>query len=855
MVMNKRTKECLVSIWKTKKRFLSILIIVLLGVGFYSGIRATSPDMQNSLNNYFKNTNFYDLLFSSNYGITKEQLSTLKEKGYQVEGSKSFDTVIKKKEEYAVKILSYDKNSSINKLNLKKGRLPQKDNECVIEKNNLTKEYNIGDYILVSDENLSQKKLKITGIVTSPLYISKDKESTKLLSGTIDFYLYTPLNNFTSEIYNLVYIDLAIKDNIFSDTYWKNIKKNKKGLKELVSTFDSPLYQKLQEEATSKLNSAKELYQESKDNSELILNNENISTKTKDQIKEDLNQTKEQIKMLEEALTLLEEPKWYVYDIKANIGYNQYEKDTERITNVAKVFPLVFFIVAILICLTTMTRMVEEERLQIGTLKSLGYNDKDIMFKYILYALLATIIGSIVGSIIGFSIIPPIIFNMYKMMYTLNNFSSTIYFSLIFKGTALAIICTLGATVSTCRKTLKEVPAELLLPKSPKPGKRVLLEKIPFIWQHLSFSKKVTVRNLFRYKKRALMTIIGIAGCTGLILAGFGLKDCITQMVPKQYENIFDYQVSIQLKENTSLADKNSTYNEIIKMKEVKKSLKIQEESLKLNNINTNQNITLMIPLTNEKDFIKLQNRKTGKKYTLNDGVIVTEKLAKLLNIKVGDTLDFTANKKYKLKVAAITENYLFHYIYMNKTNYQSESFNTILLKTDSTNSKEEKEFAKKIRKISSISAISFNSSTRNIFASTMKNFGYVSLVLIVSAGLLALVVLYNLASVNISERKREISSIKVLGFYNYEVYNYLSRETVILTIVGMFLGLGLGKILTNFIIKTCEIDMLMFNTTISLSSYCYALIITVFFTIIVNILVYITLKKIDMIESLKSVE
>lgn len=855
MVMNKRTKECLISIYKSKKRFLSILIIVLLGVGFYSGIKATSPNMQNSLNNYLQDTNFYDLLFTSNYGLTKEQLSTLKEKGYKVEGSKTFDAVIMKKEEYAVKILSYDKSSSINKLNLKKGRFPKKDNECVIEKNSVTKDFNIGDYILVEDENLSQKNLKITGIVTSPLYISKDRDSTKILSGTIDFYLYTPLNNFTSTNYNLAYIDLTTKDNVFSNNYWKNIKKDKKRLKELLATLDSPLYQTLKEETNSKLNSAKELYQKNKDRFEIILNNESISKKTKDQIEDDLNQTKEQITKLEEVLKSLEKPKWYVYDIKANIGYNQYEKDTERITNVAKVFPLVFFIVAILICLTTMTRMVEEERLQIGTLKSLGYNDRDIMFKYILYAFLATIIGSIIGSFIGFSIIPSIIFNMYKMMYTINKFSSSIYLSLIFQGTSLAIICTVGATIYTCQKTLKEVPAELLLPKSPKPGKRVFLEKISFIWQRLSFSKKVTVRNLFRYKKRALMTIIGIAGCTGLILAGFGLKDCITKMVPKQYENIFNYQVSIQLKENTSLEDKNSDYNEITKLKEVKKSLKLQEESLKLNNINTNQNITLMIPLTNEKSFIKLQNRKTGKKYTLKDGVIVTEKLAKLLNIKVGNTLDFTGNKKYKLKVAAITENYLFHYIYMSKTNYKSNSYNSILLKTAPMNSKEEKQFAKKIREFSSVSAISFNSSTKNIFASTMKNFGYVSLVLIISAGLLALVVLYNLASVNISERKRELSSIKVLGFYDHEVYNYLSRETVILTIIGMLLGLVLGKLLTNFIIKTCEIDMLMFNTTINLSSYFYALIITLIFTIIVNILVYTTLKKIDMIESLKSVE
>ena len=781
--MKKLLKETIVCMVKTSKRFISILVIVLLGVGFFAGIRAVAPDMKNTLDNYYEKTNMYDIFITSNYGIREEVEKKLEEK-YNVETGYSFDAITTKKEDYATKIISYNKEDKINTPKLIKGKMPEKVDEVVVD-NDFRSEIKIGDKITIDSNLINNKTVTVTGYVESPLYISTERDSTNLLSGTIDYYLYMNETNIISPVKTTAYINLAAEESRFSKKYEDTVKKAKTDIR----------------------------------------------------------------KTLQEEKVTGEE--WYVLDIDSNAGFYQYEQDTERIDNVAKVFPLVFFIVAVLICLTTMTRMVEEERSQIGTLKSLGYKDSAIMFKYILYATLATIIGSIIGVVIGYRLLPELCFEMYKNMYRLGDIKLSYYASLTFQGMIIALLCTLGATIYTCRKTLKESPANLLRPVAPAAGKRVLLERIPIIWNHLSFSHKVTVRNVFRYKKRFLMTIIGIAGCTGLILAGFGLKDCIVKMVPHQYEEIFSYQAKIALNEEKT----NETINKIKENKKIKDILEVQEEAVTIDNKDTNQSVTLVIPKEDSDGFIKLQDRKTNEHYNLNNGIIITEKLANLLEVEENDVLKFTGTDKYEKKIAHITENYLFHYIYLPKSEYQEDEYNTVLVKTKNMTEKEEKEFASKLKEIPGVSSITFTSSTRHIFDDTMDNFAYVSLILIVSAGALAFVVLYNLSSVNISERRRELATIKVLGFYDKEVYQYINRENTILTLIGILLGLGIGNILTMYIIKTCEIDMLMFDPTIALASYIYAILITAAFAILVNVILYFSLKEIDMIESLKSVE
>lgn len=781
--MKKLLKETLVCTIKTSKRFISILVIVLLGVGFFAGIRAVAPDMKNTLDDYFDSTNMYDIYITSNYGVGDNIIEKLEE-NYDIEAGYNFDAITMKEEEYATKIISYDKNSNLNIPKLIKGHMPESDNEVVID-NDFKEEIKIGDEITIDSPLVNNKTLTVTGYVESPLYISTERDSTSLLSGMIDYYLYMPVENIISPIKTAAYINLETEESRFSKDYEDLVKDAKKDIR-------------------------KELKEEK-----------------------------------------IEGQTWYVLDLNSNAGFYQYNQDTERIDNVAKVFPLVFFVVAVLICLTTMTRMVEEERGQIGTLKSLGYGDKAIMFKYILYASLATITGAMIGVIIGYRLLPDLCFEMYKTAYRIGDIKLSYYSSLTFQGMMIALLCTLGATIYTCRKTLKEVPANLLRPTAPSPGKRVLLERINGIWKRLSFSYKVTLRNVFRYKKRFLMTIIGIAGCTGLILAGFGLKDCIEKMVPKQYEEVFNYQATISLNEERT----EETINQIKQNKTITDTVRVQEETITIDNKDTNQSVTLIIPETNLDGFINLQDRKTKEKYPLSDGLIITEKIANLLEVEEGDTLEFTGTNSYKEKISHITENYLFHYAYLPNSSYKGTTYNSVLIKTKDMSEEEEKKLANELKEISGISSISFVSSTRHVFDDTMENFAYVSLILIVSAGALAFVVLYNLSSVNISERKRELATIKVLGFYDKEVYQYINRENTILTIIGILLGLGVGNILTIYILKTCEVDTFMFDPTIAPLSYLYAILITAAFAIIVNIILYFSLKKIDMIESLKSVE
>lgn len=856
MVMRKLYKEFFVSIRKSFKRFLSITLIVLLGVGFFAGIRATSPDMKDTLSRYYKKNNMYDIELMSNYGISQDDISKIRDKGYDIEGSISFDVVVNNDDSlYAVKVMSYDKNNDINKLVLLEGKMPSNSDECVIERNDYTEDYKIGDSIYLDSDDVKNKELKIVGIVKSPLYVSDERGSTNLLTGKINYFLYTDISNFNTDVYTEAYVDIDSDNDIFDSRYEDEVDDYEKKLEDVTEAIGNSNYDKIIEQYEVGIDEATSLYEENLDRYNDIKDVTYIDSTVKDTMKRELDSAKVKIDDLKKELDEVDDVEWYVLDLNSNAGYYSYDADAERIGNIAKVFPIVFFVVAILICLTTMTRMVEEERIQIGTLKSLGYDDVSISFKYVLYAMLATVIGSLVGVMIGFNIIPSIIFNMYKVMYNIDGFRSNFYWDLTLQGLIIALICTVGATVYACNKTLKEVPASLLRPKAPNSGKRVWLEYIPFIWKRLKFSSKVTVRNVFRYKKRMFMTILGIAGCTGLILAGFGLKDCITNLVPNQYEKIFNYQVEVTLNDNLSVSELDDVYEQIDELDEVNKALKLEKESIEIKNKDTNQSITLVVPFSDISDFIKLQDRKSGKQFDLGSGVIVTEKITNLLDINKGDNLVLEGKNDYKVVVSDITENYLYHYVYMSSDVYDSDIYNTILVKTGEMDAKEEQAFSNKLKSIDGVSSMSFTSSTEDMFDSTMKNFSYVSLVLIVSAGMLAFIVLYNLASINISERNREMATIKVLGFYDKEVYNYIGRESNILTIIGIVFGIGIGVFLTRFIIKTCEIDILMFDSNISAISYIYAILITLIFTIVVNIVTYFSLKKIDMISSLKSAE
>ena len=1066
-------KDTFKEIKKSYKRFISILLMALLGVGFFAGLRASSPDMVDSIDTYYKNQNVYDIEVMSTLGLTDSDIEALEniENVENVYGTYSKDGVIKTNDKEIVsKILCVD---NVNTPVLIEGNMPENIDECVVEKQFLEgTSKNIGDSIEIEPEKtdgeekeyLKNKTLKIVGVVESPLYISRERGSTKLGTGVIDYYIYVNRENVDSDVYTQIYITLENRDKYQtgSNKYKDYVEETKDKLEAIKEERENARYQELIDEANAEITKAEEEFNTEKQNGEtqlqdaeteinegkaqieagereiqsnertanqqfenaesqiestkteiaknaLRLNNEKIEaekgfaeaenqkadlqstlenihnaikitdnsiaekqaqlgtaeteeaisainqeiaelqatkqvyetnrqsveagiTEIDNQIanrrqelqnaEEQINSAKSEIESQEatleknknrtyaqiasakkeletskkeienaeadletartefntkiqeaegklidarEKVSEIEKAEWYILDRQQNAGYSSYMQDTESIENLSVVFPIVFFAIAALVSLTSMTRMVEEERQEIGTLKALGYNKFHIMLKYLIYSSLACIIGGIIGMNIGFQLLPRIIWDMYEMMYTLPEFMVSFNHQYSSIGLGLIYVCIVGATLYTILKEVKETPATLLRPKAPKYGKRVLLERIGVIWKRLKFSHKVTVRNIFRYKKRFLMTIIGIMGCTALILAGFGLKDSISSILPNQYEDICHYDMLVTLKTSLTTKQKDGYIEEMEQKEEIQEVVETYMESGTAGKGNNSETVQIVVPNDNQEidKVIKLRDVRTQKPFTLSEeGVMITDKLAELINAKEGDMIKITTSDdlEKEIKIAGITENYISHYVYMSKELYQQTfgeeySTNVLLIQDNNLNEEQEEAVMQEMVAKNEVSSVTLTTTTMKTLDDTMNSLNYVVVILIVSAGLLAFVVLYNLSNINISERIRELATIKVLGFYDREVYDYITRETVILTIIGILLGLVAGYFLNFYILGTCEINILRFEKVIHPISYLYATVITFVFSIIVNIVTYFALKKIDMIGSLKSVE
>ena len=581
---------------------------------------------------------------------------------------------------------------------------------------------------------------------------------------------------------------------------------------------------------------------------------------------EEIAENEQKLADARKELDDLEQPEWMVTDREDLPEYSDYGDNADRLKSIGQVFPVIFFLVAALISLTTMTRMVEEQRTQIGTLKALGYRKPAIAAKYICYALLATVGGSIMGMLLGEKIIPYVIITAYGIMY--HNVSNTISidyqlsFALIASGAS--IVCTVGATLFACGKELQETPASLMRPPAPKEGKRVLLERITFIWKRLSFSWKSTIRNLFRYKKRLIMTVFGIAGSMGLMLVGFGIQDSISDIAAIQYRDIQHYTGMIIEDEDSTEKEKEELLDFVKNNNEIAHCNRVQMTKISAPKGNSNISIYLFVPESLD-EFAKdvtLQNRITGEKYELtDDGAAISEKTADLLNLKVGDTITLEkAGKKYTVKVAVVTENYMSHYLYMTPLVYE-QTFNE---KPDYENivftvKEEDKDAMEKvgteILTCPAALSISYTSSLSAQVDRMLSTLDVVILVLIVSAGMLAFVVLYNLNNINITERQRELATLKVLGFYDGEVSQYVLRENVILTALGIVFGAIFGILLHRYVITTVEVDAVMFGRNIKPMSFVYGGILTSVFSAVVNAVMHFKLKTINMVESLKSVE
>lgn len=562
----------------------------------------------------------------------------------------------------------------------------------------------------------------------------------------------------------------------------------------------------------------------------------------------------------------IEKPTWYIYDRSHLPEYSGYGDNADRMKAIGEVFPLIFFLVAALISLTTMTRMVEEERTLIGTLKALGYSKKSIAAKYLGYAVLATLTGGIFGVMIGEKILPYIIITAYKIMYRHLpdvEIPYNLYYGVL--ACVAALLCTVAATIFSCMKELKEQAAELMRPPAPKQGKRVFLEYIPFLWKRLNFTWKSTVRNLMRYKKRFFMTIFGIGGCMGLMLVGFGLKDSISSIVPLQYEDIQLYDGNVILQSDVTMQEKQEVYEALEKNSQVVATAEDLLQKITIEHDGVSKEVYLNVPENVEKfsDFVVLQDRTTKEKYQLTDkGTVLTEKMAKELGVSAGDTVTIKEEneKERTVKISQICENYMSHYLYMTPAVYKAAygkepKYNSIYYRTEGRTTKEAELVGEAALKLDGALSVSYTTELRQQVDDMLQSLDIVIVVLIISAGMLAFVVLYNLNNINITERKRELATLKVLGFYDKEVTEYVYRENILLTLIGSVFGMLLGKILHRFIIVTVEIDSVMFGRNINTISFVYAFLLTVVFSLFVNGVMYFKLKKINMVESLKSVE
>lgn len=587
--------------------------------------------------------------------------------------------------------------------------------------------------------------------------------------------------------------------------------------------------------------------------------------KLQDETLPDLKAAQRTIDQEREKLDELEPATFTLLLRDDNPGYLEYEENANRISSIATVFPTIFFLIAALVSLTTMGRMIEEKRTEIGTYKALGYKNSEVSLKFIIYSLTAGLTGTLLGLLVGFYLFPTIIINAYGQLYNMTEFPTPWYLSYSLIGLAVGLFCTVGISMIVLRVDLMSSPATLLRPKAPKAGKTILLERIQPLWRRLNFNQKVTMRNLFRYKSRMFMTVFGIAGCTAMILTGFGLKNSISDIVPIQFNEVWRYQGIVTFDEEASTQAIEEYQAAVSQLDLLSATLGMTSENLTVAQTGkASQEVTVYVPENPAElsDFVSFTERKTGEVYALGDnGVIINEKLAKLFQLAIGDTIELKNgdNEIFEVNISGITENYVGHFAYFSPTYYEEifgeiPTYNSeLLLFSEALTKEQENQIANDLMKQDRVLNVTFLSDSSTALDDTTEILNIVVWLLIISAGLLAFIVLYNLNNINISERIRELSTIKVLGFYNKEVTMYIYRENIFLTLFGIIAGLFLGQILHGYVLATVELDMLMFSPEIHLLSYLYSSLITLFFTIIVGFVMYQKLKHVDMIEALKS--
>ena len=798
-------KNSLKKIKKSFGRYLSLVLIIFIGVGFYTGIIESIPNIKRVQTEFYNDKNTMDIKVISTLGLTDEDISAISEVEdvSVVVGSYSVDTLV---DDEVVRVHAIEEN--INGILLRNGRMPKNNDECLADDNY----YDVGDIITIRDgysNDLSVSKYKVVGTIYSPMYTGNEYGSSDIGNGKLHSFIYVDKDNFLFDYYTEAFVSINTDDDIpYNEDYDEDVDEV---IEDIKLVGEKRINDRINNIVSSSFG---------------MISKESLSNNT-----------------------------WYVLDRGESIAsYLILGSQYEQVTTIANIIPIFFIIIVALMTSNTMKRMITEERGEMGTLLSLGFSNKSVIFTYLLYVISATLSGSILGYFIGTLLLPQIVYNCFPIYFP--DIKYYFDFGLLLVSVVVSCLLMIGVTISACRRELKDKPAYLLRPVAPKSGKVILLERINFIWSRLSFSMKITMRNISRYKSRVLITLIGSAGCCFLILLGFALRDSIRMVGTKQYNDIVKYDNLIIL--NKSVDDFSSLKYDFSGL--IEDELLLSQSSYKAVNDEDNLDLYVVVPEDEElfyKYFI-LNDKKSGSKLTFDDGIIITPKIAERFDVEVGEilTIENSDKEKFRIRVGGISENYVSNYIYMTGDKYleifgDDVSYNVVVSKNVGSSD----EVARSLLNTGKVVNVSFSKDMLKSANEMVEGLDEVVVLLVVISCMLAITVLYNLTSINISERTREIATLKVLGFKDKESNSYIYRETMITVCFGIILGMLITPPLHNMVMGYLEVDTLVFLKTIKIESYIYASILTFIFALIMQVVTYLKIKKIDMIESLKSVE
>ena len=894
-------KDLLQSFTGSKGRFLSILTLMMLGSLALVGLKVASPNMERTAWTFLKNTNAADTIVIADYGLDRADQTELQTiSGADVDFGYMTDLTLKGSQD-AIRIFS--NTEKISKFQLTQGRLPEQEDELALE--DFWKDrYQIGQVIHLSQKNASNSQLKresytITGFIHSPDIFSKtDMGSSASGNGNLSAYGVVTKDNFKSSVYTIARLRFnSLTDvNPFSVDYEKKLEEEEATLKELVADNGQARLKKIKENSQEKLDAGKKKLDEAETNltagkkrlqeTETQLQGQEVQLSQlpepqKSQASSQLEEAKEQLKQEKEKLSQAEtdfakekakwqasqdevnalaEPTYHVYNRKSSPtgqGFLMYSNSATSIRAVGNIFPVVLYAVAAMVTFTTMTRFVDEERTNAGIFKALGYHSKDIIAKFVIYGLVAGTLGTLLGILIGHYVLAPTISHIITERMIVGENQQYFYWTYSCLALGVSLVASVLPAYLVSRRELHEEAAQLLLPKPPVKGSKILLERITFIWSRLSFTQKVTARNIFRYKQRMLMTIFGVAGSVALLFAGLGIQSSVVGVADRQFKDLQQYQMVLSVNTRASDADK-SMLEEKLKSNEVEDYRLIYSKQVeeKYSGKAGVQTVTIMVTDKDDLEpFVHLE--KNGEKLSLSGGVILTDKLAQLAGVSVGDNYKVDGKT---FKVGAITEHYVGHFVYMNQATYekiygQTPKMNTYLVQLKDKSEVNTERVAGEFMEQQAVSGLVQNASTIQLFESFANSLNHTMAILVLVSVLLAIVILYNLTNINVAERIRELSTIKVLGFHNQEVTLYIYRETILLSVVGIFLGLVTGYYLHQFLIQMIAPGTFRFQPKVGWEVYLIPVLAVSVILTILGFFVNHYLRKVDMLEALKSVE